>query len=370
MSTLASVTRLSLCAIWLVGCASAQDPLEEEMDGQTPAQQELPPLGEPLTATANTWTWIDFPDSVCDDGTPTGIGVNLSDKSQDLLIFLMGGGACWDYESCVTSSTSTHGPFGSKQFDGTKGLFGLGGILDRKAKSPFAGYNLVFVPYCTGDVHAGDKVTRYEDGAGKMKDFHHKGQPNLVAFLKRLAATVKSPSKLVVSGSSAGGFGAALNYDLIRRYFPKARGYLIDDSGPPMIGEAIPLELHDKWYDAWGLEQTLTPLCPDCKRDFATLVPILAKKYQGDRMALLSNNQDSVIRGFFGQQSAMLFQMNLYAMADQVITPQPNFRYYFTAGTGHTFLFSPGLTTVKGVRLPDWLNKMGSDDADWKSVRP
>ena len=49
---------------------------------------------------------------------------------------------------------------------------------------------------------------------------HHKGRPNLVAFLKRVTATLPDPEKVVLSGSSAGGFGAAASYDVVHSYFP------------------------------------------------------------------------------------------------------------------------------------------------------
>jgi hypothetical protein len=235
---------------------------------------------------------------------------------------------------------------------------------------PFRDYNMIYVPYCTGDVHVGDNVVTYDNGAGATRAIHHKGRPNLEAFLKRLLATVPTPGTVVVSGSSAGGFGAALNYDLVRGTFPHAKAYLIDDSGPPLIGDAIPKDLRDAWYKAWHLDKTLAPLCPNCQTDFSTLVPILAAKYPQDRMALLSNNQDGVIRGFFGNQSAMQFETNLYTMASTVIDPHANFHYYFVAGTGHTFLFAPGLSSVKGVSLLSWLTQMGTDDPKWTSVKP
>src|SRR3990167_9013717 len=78
---------------------------------------ELPPIGDAITAPMNTWTWVDFPDAVCDDGSPTGIGVNLNGSSS-LFVFLMGGGACWDYTPCALFNTSAHGPFGMNEFNG------------------------------------------------------------------------------------------------------------------------------------------------------------------------------------------------------------------------------------------------------------
>jgi len=363
---------LSAClGVSLLGCGALTDkPFDDGEKTGTPSVPTLPPLGAPISAPAKTWTWVSFPDAVCDDGTPTGVGVSLAPDSKDLLIFMQGGGACWDYESCAVSNSSTHGPYGEKQFRSTKLLFALGSILDRNAMNPFKDYNLVYVPYCTGDVHAGDNVMTYEGGADKKRVIHHKGRPNLLAFLQRIAATVPAPGKLVVTGSSAGGFGSALNHDVVRAFFPHAKSYLLDDSGPPMIGDAIPANLRAQWFKSWRLDRTLSMLCPECERDFSTLVPILAKRYPNDRMALLSYTQDGVIRKFFGDQSAMQFQQNLTVMASTMLDPLPNFHYYFASGTGHTFLFSPALTTVKGVSLLSWIAQLGTDEAKWKSVTP
>ncbi|HNF96182.1 MAG TPA: pectin acetylesterase-family hydrolase [Pseudomonadota bacterium] len=355
----------------LASCGGLPDqPVPDDEQSGSPSLPTVPPLGAPITAPAKTWTWVNFPDAVCDDGSATGIGVSLNPASKDLLIFLQGGGACWDYDSCAVSNTSTHGPYGESQFNSTKLLFVIGSILDRNAKSSFQDMNMVYVPYCTGDVHTGDNVMTYDGGGDKKRVIHHKGRPNLIAFLKRIAATVPMPGKLVVTGSSAGGFGSSLNYDLVRAFFPQAKSYLLDDSGPPMVGDAIPADLRQKWYTAWRLDQTIGKLCPDCNRDFSTLVPILGKRYPHDRMGLLSYTQDGVIRKFFGNQSEQQFQQNLTAMAKSTIDPLPNFHYYFVSGTGHTFLFTPGLTTVKGVSLLGWISQLGSDDPKWTSVTP
>src|SRR2546423_10974885 len=77
---------------------------------------QRPPLGDPLTTTMNAWSWVDFPDSSCDDGSATGIGVNQG-SSNNLLVFMNGGGACWDYLTCFQINTAVHGPFGKTQFD-------------------------------------------------------------------------------------------------------------------------------------------------------------------------------------------------------------------------------------------------------------
>jgi hypothetical protein len=336
---------------------------------ETDPPMPRPPVGEPISAPTNTWTWVDFPDAVCDDNSSTGLGVNLN-GSKNLLIFMTGGGACWDYATCYVLNTSTHGPF--KQADFEKMAPEVkGSILDRTLPdNPFADYNLVFIPYCTGDVHSGDNVAMYKN-AGKTYPTYHKGRSNLVAFLKRIAPTLPDPEKLVVSGASAGGFGSAVNYDLFRQYFPQTQGesYLLDDSGPAFPGNDIPSFERSAWYSAWNLGQALGTLCPDCENDFSSLVPIVSKKYPKDRMALLSHTQDSVIRTFF-LLSPMDFQTDLYSLADTVIDPLPNMHYFIQTGTTHTFLGQPAGQTSQGVDLLTWLGEMAHDSPNWASVKP
>lgn len=332
----------------------------------TPTPPALP-LGAPIAAPLNTWTFVDFPDSACDDGSATGVAVNLS-GGKDLLVYMMGGGACWDALTCAVLNTSTHGPFGRAQFDPMVAQIS-GTVLARDASNPFRDFNMVFVPYCTGDVHTGDNVATY-DVFGQPKKVHHKGRANLEAFLKRLAATVKSPGKLVVSGSSAGGFGTAFNYDLFRTYYPSADGYLLDDSGPPLVGEAVPSALRTSWTASWRLDQTLLPHCPGCSSDLSESLAGYVRTYPNDHFALLSYTQDAVIRAYLGNQAPEVFQQNLYALATKVIEPSPRFHYYFATGTAHTFLGAPAKVTSVGVNLNDWLGQFIAGDANLKSIKP
>src|SRR5262245_15092963 len=57
--------------------------------------------GNPITAPQEQWSWVPFPNSQCANGTPAGIGINPTSKSDKLLIYLMGGGACFTGAECV-----------------------------------------------------------------------------------------------------------------------------------------------------------------------------------------------------------------------------------------------------------------------------
>src|SRR5690349_6763166 len=94
-------------SVTLSDCSSAASDMTSDL-GAPPPDLSAPPLdlsapppdlsppGTPITAPPGQWTWVDFPDAVCDDNSPTGIGVNLA-NNKNLLVYFEGGGACWDY---------------------------------------------------------------------------------------------------------------------------------------------------------------------------------------------------------------------------------------------------------------------------------
>src|SRR5512132_4366275 len=114
-------------------------------------QPSLPPL---------TWTWVPIQGSVCNDDSPTGIGVQKGPgTTPNVLVFLDGGGACWDYTTCWVARLATTGPFGAAEFDARIRASVPGSIFDRAAPgNPYKDFSFVFVPYCTGDVHSGDNT--------------------------------------------------------------------------------------------------------------------------------------------------------------------------------------------------------------------
>lgn len=324
-------------------------------------------VGAPISAPANTWTWVDFPTSACDDGTPTGIGVNPSATSTNVLVYFEGGGACWDYNTCVTLNTSAHGPFGMTQFQAV--VAGVGGtVVDRAtAQSPFKDWNLVFVPYCTGDLHAGSADPTYTNGTAS-KTIHHRGHTNALAFLSRLAATFRTPAKIAVAGSSAGGGGAVFNYPAFRAYWPTTSMYLVDDSLPLFVGDSIPPAVRDPWFASWNLGAITDPLCgAPCRSDLSLAMKALATRYASDRMALLTSQQDQTIRSYY-QLGAAAFQMALATLTTSVLDPLGHFKHFYVNGATHTMLGSPASYTSGTAPLWTWLTQMVTDDVAWAST--
>lgn len=356
--------------------------------------------GTPI-AGADGWRWVPFPDSTCTDAiadpatgryrfatSPTGLAIAWGPPSSaDLVVFLQGGGACWDWVTCggaapLFDKTALAGPFGPAEF--ARDLYARyprSWLRREQLPAALRDATVVFVPYCTGDVHGGDRVTTYAPpvpGAGAVT-WHHVGRANVLAFLRRLGPTFPAPRRLVVAGSSAGGFGALANYVAFRDRWPAARSFLVDDSGPPLAGDAIPPATRAAWYARWNLGASLDGFCPGCRSDLSQGLRTLLARYPSDRMALLSHLQDAVIRGFFGTITlapapvlgpvpAATFEAELRRLGATVLDPSPNGRAFFTSGDGHPTLEDPVQVTTPPPGLGAWLEQMLSDDPAWVSV--
>lgn len=347
---------LALAALAVLAACGGEDP--------------LPPLG---------FSWVALPGAVCSDGSPTGIGVEPGPgASPDVLVFLNGGGACWDALTCFTLRTATAGPYGASQLQADVRALRTGSLFDRTAPgNPYADFTFVFVPYCTGDVHAGNAVRTYPGTyPGAPREWHHRGASNLSAAFGWLATGIPDPERVVVAGASAGGFGSLHAFDLAKGIWPSARGYLVDDSGPPL--DEIPQSTIDLWYQEWSMGDVVTPLCgAPCQQDLSLTLDALSQKYPDDRLALLSSTQDSTIRFFFGDYSptgiapmeAAVFEGGVRALAGKMET-LGNAHAFLVPGPGHTMLGSPGAFVSDGVGLFEWLRRHVEDDPAWGQAIP
>ncbi len=338
--------------------------------------------GAPLDLPADTWTWVDFPDSLCMNGTPTGIAVNPSSTSKKVVIFLMGGNACFNQISCAITA-NTDG-YAKPEWDDEAADITTAQFFDRTdADNPLRDYTYVYVPYCTGDVHAGDAsdVTIGSD----TWQFH--GRKNMEAYLKRLVATYGDADQVLLTGVSAGGFGAAISYDLVASAFCNTDVALIDDSGPPMGANFLAPCLQKHMMETWGLDKTLPADCPDCKpADGAFAEPyvkyILAK-YPEATLGLVSTEGDSTIRNFWGfgenncaslmgapdPYSEEKYKAGLEDLRDRIVAGQGRFKLFMSPGTEHVLLDNDPTTVVAGgVTLKDWLTQALTNDPAWDDV--
>ncbi|MFO0612266.1 MAG: pectin acetylesterase-family hydrolase [Polyangiaceae bacterium] len=338
----------------------------------------------------NTWTFVDFPDSRCMDDSPTGIAVNFTSKSNDLFIFLEGGNACFNFASCKITAHEKTG-FGQAQFDLEKDAIAGWPLFARTdAANPTKDFNYVYVPYCTGDVHGGDASGVMV--GNKARNFH--GYKNLDQFLDKLVATFPQAGKIILSGFSAGGFGAAYNYDHVAKKFPNNKVILIDDSGPPMAEAYVAPCLQKYLFDLWGLKNTVPAGCTDCAPASGIFMEPLAKylatTYSDRSLALVSSTEDKTISSFWafgvdnckdlmgtgGAYDPADYAAGLADLRDRIAGSDPNFFTYYIDGTDmsdktrHVWLDAYKGVSSNGVLLEDWLVNLIGGDPDLVSVPP
>ena len=97
------------------------------------------------------------------------------------------------------------------------------GTFGQSKKNPFREWNLLFVPYATGDFHCGTGDFPYTDPDGKPAVLHHHGYTNFQLLLKKIKELVPNPDQILVTGFSAGAFATSLLTDAVAASFPKCR---------------------------------------------------------------------------------------------------------------------------------------------------
>lgn len=324
----------------------------------------------PIVAPSQTWTWVTFTNAYCMGGTPLGIGVNLDTNTANLIIYLEGGGACWDELTCYVLNTATQGPFGQPEFEHTLQMLNRAWMFDRtSATNPFKDYSYVYVPYCTGDVHAGSHVALY----GTQVTMHV-GYLNMAAYLRRLVPTFPGIQHIVLAGSSAGGYGATVNWLQTQQAFGNVRVDLIDDSGPILpldvqaLGNGVFLASGAAFIN-WNVQAALPARCATCPTNTQSLYGFIATAAPTHRVALLSYIQDSVIPGFYGLSTSE-FTAGLNDLVASEFDPYTNAAYFFVNGRDHTLLGGAYSASVNGVTLEQFIAQMITDAPTWTSVHP
>lgn len=334
-----------------------------------------PPFG---VAATEEWVWVDVEGSQCMNGGDTGIGVNLVPDPEGLVLFLQGGGACFNALSCM--GVANQGGFGADELAEVAEAEGDEGILDRgDIDNPARSWSYVFVPYCTGDIHAGGTEAGFGDRT--QVGFH-----NVTRAAELAAAQLPDVPRVLLVGQSAGGFGALYNYEQVSTIFGDTPVDLLDDSGPPMSNEWLTPCFQDQIREVWGLDSTLPAGCQECLTEndggFIELAPYMAEKYPDRRIGIISSLTDETIRQFyaFGYPDCETYQipmpMDAYRagvedLRDNVLSATGNARAYTVEGGHHVFTNAAlGETESGTVLLADWIAGLLEADPDWDSVTP
>jgi hypothetical protein len=186
-------------------------------------------------------------DCECADGSEFSFWERRADPTK-VVLFLEGGGACWDAETCAfTTEDSTTYTWNTTNEDRAF----RGGIFDRaNPDNPFADYSFIFVPYCTGDVHLGDVTREYSPEL----IVEHNGFVNSTAALTYLVENYPDATQVVVAGESAGAVAAPVYGGLVADLLSDAQVTVFaDGSGAYPDDPDVNVEI----LGQWGIFETM-----------------------------------------------------------------------------------------------------------------
>jgi hypothetical protein len=176
---------------------------------------------------------------------------------------------------------------------------------------------MVYIPYCTGDVHAGTRRDATVPGtpgadARDLQKHQFVGYFNTEKIIGRVVPTFPTSTRVVVTGSSAGSFGAAVNFSMIQDAFGDIPVTVVGDSGVPLEDQYMPACMQKYWRQTWGI--AFPPDCTECQSadggKMLGMADFLMRKHPKAKVGLISTMEDEVIRLFFsvGLQNCANFQ--------------------------------------------------------------
>jgi hypothetical protein len=334
-----------------------------------------------------------------------------------VLIYFNGGGACWDSMNCIewpyvyavlktidpntkVSSALTYNPYITESVSSGQLYDGATpdntGIFDfTNPKNPFKDWYVVYLPYCTGDLFWGAKDNAYPDTVGYFggvpQTIHHRGFVNFQAVLKWVRDNFKAPLHVFVTGSSAGGYGAMMNYPFIRKAFPLTRVDMLSDAAMGITQDPYdPLNNFNAIANnVWNVQYP-TWIFPDGVLDLTSedLYMNIAAEYPLSKLAEYTAAYDSTQSWFYHLQldnnvenpyswydytgtfsgygvgiydASGIWNIIMNQFVHDIAATSPNYRYYMAKGTVHTILKRPEFYTESsagGVYFYQWLTSM------------
>ncbi len=322
-----------------------------------PLTQSTPPLRPLDQLRPGDWTMFSpGGETRCARDTPYQFYVRpaASGATDKLLIYFQGGGACWNALTCGTANATFDDYVNSPAVEVGR----YNGIFDfANPANPVADYNIVFVPYCTADVHVGDATVDYGNGL----TIHHNGFKNTSAVLDWTYANFTTPQDLMITGSSAGAYGAIYYAPFVINQYPDAKVVQFGDAGvgATPVGWAV--------LEQWGMYTNMPQFVPDLANvdpatfTINTLYTANAALYPDTPFAQYTTAADEVQVGFY--QFMVLLNLTapawdelMYQNLDTLDADYPNFASYVSGGKSHTILALPEFYTLatNGVSFRDW----------------
>jgi hypothetical protein len=308
------------------------------------------------------WTWVPIDGMRCGNGSPAGIGVNLTERSRDVLVYFEGGGACWDATTCfaVKSAINIEVNYGESQMQTDTARLSQSYLVQRGGASPFANASWIYVPYCTGDLHDGTRAATY-DVFGTPRMVHHVGGLNADLVFAHVSATRPDAQTVWLLGVSAGGYGVGFNVAGARAAWPDRPVHVLADSSQQVTIEST------RWSTMqreWAMR--FPAACTGCGASLSAMPAALAAEAPaGHRYGLLAYTRDQTISLFFG---VGLEELRTRTLAQQAAMTGDQAAFLIDS-TDHVMLVNPA-QQAGGMTVAAWIQGWASGASTWGNVGP
>jgi hypothetical protein len=307
-----------------------------------------------------------------------------------LLVYYQGGGACWNHFTCggtelgaVCRTTPPDAPSVASS-----------GFADlSNPNNPFRDWNVVFVSYCTCDIHFGDATQEYV-GVENIT-VQHRGYHNSKVAEKWAREHFVNPEVVFVTGSSAGAYGAWFNGPLLHEVWPASQMHVLADAGNGVITTDFLENEFANWNfvanlpDIPGVLESLTngSGMPGYTAAVASFFPntnwahysTMFDGSQGGQTGFYNVmlNGGNPLAGVTWWDASCQFAENALSQSIEIFDEVPdNYRYYFGTGSRHTMWGANKVyddTTGNVPTLVSWIEAMlasgpGGRDPAWENV--
>ncbi len=304
----------------------------------------------------------------CIVGSPYSVFTKAKDPRK-VLIFLQGGGACWEgFYRCNPVAESQFPPPPPVGIWGDSFDPGDGAI-----ENPLADFSIVYLPYCDGSVFTGDNDVfdpNFPAAAAQLTGLpaslfppvrFHRGLQNLTAGVDIAKDEFPHARKIVVAGSSAGGVGAASFAPFLARFaYGNIRDLAVfNDAGPNAINPLDITAIMARAAD-WRFGERFPESCDECD-ELGQSTAIVKWRLENDstiRESFYSTDGDATNRGFLSVFTQEQYRELIVTEHGEINAQYPRRykRFIQSGSTSHTALQTPlfYIGTANGVPLYRW----------------
>jgi len=168
-----------------------------------------------------------------------------------------------------------------------------------------------------------------------------------------------------LAGNSAGGFAVHAALPLVRKLYPEARIYVVNDSGQG-IGNPGGFE---GLFNYWNSNAFIPASCTDCIGEDGNLTGLHDYQLAKDdniRMAYISSKQDSIGSASMGGPA---FEAQLIEAATELNNTHPErFQSLIDNGDAHTYIIRSFDLEIGSITVRQWLADMINESEDWDTI--